>query len=90
MKAYVGFLESDLIYADESRREMETLLADAEKQARILVEFELQEGIMRSRVDRTQLLFDGVVEQLRDLDLASGMRGYIHEILEAPRRGEVA
>jgi polysaccharide biosynthesis transport protein len=25
---------------------------------------------------------------LRELDLASGMRGYIHEILEAPRRGE--
>ena len=88
IKAYVGVLESDLLYADESRREMETLLADAEKQARMLVDFELQEGIMRSRVDRTQLLFDGVVEQLRDLDLASGMRGYIHEILEAPRRGE--
>ncbi|MEJ7591889.1 MAG: polysaccharide biosynthesis tyrosine autokinase [Planctomycetaceae bacterium] len=88
MKAYVGFLESDLVYADESRREMETLLADAEKQARTLVGFELQEGIMRSRIDRTQLLFDGVVEQLRDLDLATGMRGYIHEILEAPRRGE--
>ena len=88
MKAYIGFLENDLISADERRREMETLLADAEKQARTLVEFELQEGILRSRVDRTQLLFDGVVEQLRDLDLASGMRGYIHEILATPRRGE--
>ena len=89
IKTYIGLLESNLTYADESRREMEALLADAEKQARMLVDFELQEGIMRSRVDRTQLLFDGVVEQLRDLDLASGMRGYIHEILEAPRRGEV-
>ena len=89
IKTYIGLLESNLTYADESRREMEALLADAEKQARMLVNFELQEGIMRSRVDRTQLLFDGVVEQLRDLDLASGMRGYIHEILEAPRRGEV-
>ena len=88
MKTYVGFLENDLISTDERRKEMETLLADAEKQARILVEYELQEGIMRSRVDRTQLLFDGIIEQLRDLDLASGMRGYIHELLEAPRRGE--
>ena len=88
MKAYVGFLENDLISANERRTEMETLLADAEKQARTLVEFELQEGILRSRVDRTQLLFDGVVEQLRDLDLATGMQGYIHELLEAPRLGE--
>jgi succinoglycan biosynthesis transport protein ExoP len=88
MKAYVGFLENEILSEDEQRKEMETLLSDAEKQARTLVEFELQEGIMRSRVDRTQLLFDGVVEQLRDLDLAAGMRGYIHEILEAPRRGE--
>lgn len=88
LKAYIGFLESDLVYTNETRTEMETLQADAEKQARLHVDFELQEGIMKSRVDRTQLLFDGVVEQLRDLDLASGMRGYIHEILEAPRRGE--
>lgn len=88
MKAYIGFMENDVISADERKSEMETLLADAEKQARTLVEFELKEGIMRSRVERTQLLFDGVVEQLRDLDLAAGMRGYVHELLESPRRGE--
>ena len=88
IRTYVGFLENDLISATERRSEMQTLLTDAEKQARMLVEFELKEGILRSRVERTQLLFDGVVEQLRDLDLASGMQGYIHELLETPRLGE--
>lgn len=88
LKTYVGFLENDLISADERRIEMETLLADTEKQAKMLVEFELKEGILRSRIERTQLLFDGVVEQLRDLDLATGMQGYIHELLETPRVGE--
>ena len=88
LRTYVGFLDNDLISANERRIEMETLLADAEKQARMLVEFELKEGILRSRVDRIQLLFDGVVEQLRDLDLATGMQGYIHELLETPRVGE--
>jgi succinoglycan biosynthesis transport protein ExoP len=67
---------------------MTALLKDAEKQARMLVEFELQEGILRARVDRTQLLFDGVIEQLRDLDMVAGMQGYVHELLEAPRIGE--
>ena len=66
---------------------MTLLKEDAEKQARVLVEFELKEGILKSRIDRTQLLFDGLVEQLRGLDLAAGMQGYIHELLESPRKG---
>jgi len=87
IRTYVGFLENDLISANERRTEMQVLLKDAEKQARTLVEFELQEGILRARVDRTQLLFDGVIEQLRDLDMVAGMQGYIHELLEIPRTG---
>jgi capsular exopolysaccharide synthesis family protein len=88
LKAYIGFLENDINECNKSRTEMQAMLADAESQARTLVEFELQEGILRSRVDRTQQLFDGLVEQLRELDMASGMRGFIHEVLESPRRGE--
>ncbi len=88
LKAYVAFIESDITAISERRRELGLLKADAESQARVLVEFELKEGIMKSRVDRTQALFDGLVEQLRGLDLASGMHGYIHELLESPRKGE--
>jgi len=51
------------------------------------VEFEIKEGILKSRLERTQSLFDGLVEQLRELDLASGMHGYIHELLATPRLG---
>lgn len=88
LKAYVAFLASDITAISERRTELGILLADAEKQARVLVEFELKEGILKSRLERTQALFDGLVEQLRELDLASGMHGYIHELLEAPRMGE--
>ncbi|MEZ6062256.1 MAG: polysaccharide biosynthesis tyrosine autokinase [Planctomycetaceae bacterium] len=88
LRAYTGFLVSELASVQDQRRELETLAADAEEQARKLVEFELEEGILRSRVERTQQLFDGLVEQLRDLDMASGMQGYVHELLEVPRRGE--
>ncbi|MBL8811930.1 MAG: polysaccharide biosynthesis tyrosine autokinase [Planctomycetaceae bacterium] len=87
LKAYVAFLESDQTSIEDRRRELKLLIADAEKQSRVLVEFELKEGILRSRLERTQALFDGLVEQLRGLDLASGMQGYIHELLEAPRPG---
>lgn len=87
LRAYIAFLESDITAVSERRNELSLLKEDAERQARILVEFELKEGILKSRVDRTQLLFDGLVEQLRGLDLAAGMQGYIHELLESPRKG---
>ena len=87
LRAYIAFLESDIIAVAERRNELTLLKEDAEKQARVLVEFELKEGILKSRIDRTQLLFDGLVEQLRGLDLAAGMQGYIHELLESPRKG---
>lgn len=88
LSAYIAFLESDLADVAETRVELGLLKEDADRQARVLVEFELKEGILKSKVDRTQSLFDGLVEQLRGLDLATGMHGYIHELLEAPRKGE--
>jgi capsular exopolysaccharide synthesis family protein len=88
LRAYVAFLESDITAVSERRSELTLLKEDSERQARMLVEFELKEGILKSRVDRTQSLFDGLVEQLRSLDLATGMHGYVHELLEAPRKGE--
>ncbi len=88
LSAYIAFLENDVTAIGERRNELALLKDDAEKQARVLVEYELKEGIIKSRVDRTQTLFDGLVEQLRGLDLASGMHGYIHELLESPRKGE--
>ena len=87
LRAYIAFLESELTAIGERRTELNALRLDAETQARQLVKFELEEGVLKSRVDRTQLLFDGLVEQLRELDLASGMHGYIHELLEKPRKG---
>ena len=88
LKAYIAFLESDQTAMAERREELTILLADAEKQARVLVEFELKDGILESRINRTQTLFDGLVDQLRDLDLAAGMDGFMHEPLELPRDGK--
>lgn len=88
LKAYIAFLESDQTAMAERRQELAILLADAEKQARVLVEFELRDGILQSKIDRTQTLFDGLVDQLRELDLAAGMDGFMHEPLELPRDGK--
>lgn len=88
LSAYISFLQKDVAEIAETRSELTIKMADAEKLARALVEYELKEGMIKSRVDRTQTLFDGLVEQLRGLDVASGMHGFVHELLESPRKGE--
>lgn len=88
LNAYVGFLENDLAAIEERRTELKTLAVDAESQAKALVEFELKDKVLQTAIQRKQLLYDSIVEQIRDLDTASGMSGYIHELLEAPEYGE--
>lgn len=85
--AYIGFLQSELASISERRTELEARIAHAESRARDLVDFELQEELLKSRIDRSQQLFDGLVEQLRSLDVAGSVDGYLHEIIETPRMG---
>lgn len=87
LDAYIGFLKSEIQANAERKAELTARVENAEKRARSLVDFEMQDEILRSRIDRNQQLFDGLVEQLRTLNLASGVDGYIHEILEEPRLG---
>ena len=88
LKAYVGFLNHDLATFAEQRKELEVLAEDAEKKAKELIEFELTDLVLRKKIERQEALFDGVVQQLRDLDTASGLSGYLYEFLEVPQLGE--
>ena len=87
LDAYIGFLKSEQSSVQEQNRELTGRLTNAEKRARSLVDFELEHDVLRSRIDRNQLLFEGLVEQLRKLNMARSIDGYIHEILEEPRPG---
>ena len=88
LKAYVGFLEHDLAALNEQRKELTYLAADAETKAKELIEYELQDMVLQKQIERQEALFDGLVQQLRDLDTASGLSGYLYEFLEIPRLGE--
>ncbi len=87
LKAYVGFLQHDLATLAERRKELTFLAADAETKAKELIEYELTEMVLQKKILRQEALFDGVVQQLRDLDTASGLSGYLYEFLEVPRLG---
>ncbi|MEM6468890.1 MAG: polysaccharide biosynthesis tyrosine autokinase [Planctomycetota bacterium] len=88
LNAYVGFLQNDLAAFAERRKELEFLSADAEKKAKELIEYELRDLVLQKNIDRQEALFDGIVQQLRDLNTASSLSGYLYEFLEVPRLGE--
>ncbi|WDQ17500.1 polysaccharide biosynthesis tyrosine autokinase [Rhodopirellula sp. P2] len=88
LKAYVGFLQHDLAALSERRKELTYLAADAETKAKELIEYELTDMILQKKIGRQEALFEGVVQQLRALDTASGLTGYLYEFLAVPRTGE--
>lgn len=88
LKAYVGFLNHDLAALSERRKELTYLAADAETKAKELIEYELTDMILQKKIGRQEDLFEGVVQQLRELDTASGLTGYLYEFLAVPRTGE--
>ncbi|TWU07548.1 polysaccharide biosynthesis tyrosine autokinase [Stieleria varia] len=87
LKAYIGFVNHDIAALGERRKELIFLSEDAETKAKELIDYELQDMVMLKKIDRQEALFEGVVSQLRDLDTASGLSGYLYEFLELPRIG---
>lgn len=88
LKAYIGFLNHDLAALAERRDELTFLASDAETKAKELIEYELEDTVLQAKIERQEALFDGIVQQLRDLDTASSLSGYLYEFLEVPRLGE--
>ena len=88
LKAYTGFLNHDLAALAERRKELQYLASDAETKAKELIEYELNDLVLQKNIERQEALFDGIVAQLRELDTASSLSGYLYEFLEIPRLGE--
>jgi len=87
LEIYVGFLQHDLATLEERKKELASLSSIAEEEAKALTEFEMNDKKLQGEIERKQQLFDGIVDQLRELDTASGLSGYIQELLESPRLG---
>src|SRR5690606_17579793 len=89
MQAYVGFLRNDMDAYEQRRNELLVMAAEAEEQSKQLIEFELRDRMMQAEINRKQSLYNGIMDQLRNLDTATGLSGFIHEVLDAPREGEI-
>jgi len=89
MQAYTGFLKQDLAASEDRRNELLSMAQIAEDQSKQLIEFELRDKLLATEITRKQTLYDGIVDQVRKLDTATGLSGYVHEILDSPRDGEI-
>ncbi|MEM9826793.1 MAG: polysaccharide biosynthesis tyrosine autokinase [Planctomycetota bacterium] len=88
LKAYIGFLEHDLVALFERRAELEVLAKDSEKKAKELIEYELRDLVLQKKIRRQESLFDGIVTQLQEMDTVNGLGGYLYEFLDIPRLGK--
>ena len=87
LQAYVGFLEHDLASFKERKVELRRLSADAEAKAKQLIAFEMEDRQLQSAIERKQEMYDGIVDQLRNLDMAASFSGFVHQLLDAPQKG---
>ena len=89
LRAYVGFLTNDLATLENRREELQTLTAEADRQARTLIAVELNDQVLQQRVVRQQALYEQMVSQMMALDTAGGLAGYTYDFIEVPREGQI-
>ncbi len=87
LRAYVGFLTNDLATLQNRRQELQTLVDEAEKQARTLIAIELNDQVLQQRVERQRELYNQTVTQMMTLNTAGGLAGYSYDFIEVPRSG---
>ncbi len=88
MLAYVKMLDKDLVTMKKRQADIENQMKIAEKQAKELVTFELQNETMVRARDHREALYDSVLERLREINMQGASSEMIHEVLDEPEVGE--
>jgi polysaccharide biosynthesis transport protein len=87
--AYVQLLKNDVMDLDKKQQQLMNQSVQAEKEARALIDFELEGEILKEKVDDLRLLYEATIDKLRDINLVSGYGGLISESLESPQIGKL-
>jgi uncharacterized protein involved in exopolysaccharide biosynthesis len=88
LRAYARLLEHDLVELKVRREELQGL-ADAELDAaRELASAELRGESLRREIERSQELYDTVVNRLREMNLIKDYGGYITEVIAPMQPGQ--
>ena len=81
LKAYFGLLRHDLSELGKREKQLVELAQQEEEAAKKLVVYELRGEIMQNELARKQILYDTVIERLREIKLIKDYGGYITEMI---------
>ena len=86
---YMGTLDQQITLLGKQRRDLETLAATAENNAKLLRGEEHQRANFRRQIEREQSLLDDVQQQMRDTELPTNMGGVTATVLTEARHGSL-
>lgn len=87
--AYVQLLKTDLATLNMREEALQALAETEAEEARKMVKIEVNGEMLRKQLDRKQELYNDVLERLRELNLVRDSGGFVNELIEKPRLGEL-
>jgi Mrp family chromosome partitioning ATPase len=88
MEAYVQLLRHDRSELERRSEQLETLVKHEQQEAKDLVSYELRGNTLRRDMERTQALYDAVVDRLREINLIKDYGGVVTEAISPVKPGE--
>lgn len=89
LAVYMDMLRQELLFADETERELAAYAAREESGAKSLRDFVHQRRNFERRIERETSIFEDVQQQMRDTQLPTNMGGVTASVLTAARHGEL-
>jgi succinoglycan biosynthesis transport protein ExoP len=87
LAAYKAALKSDVGVMKERLSELNSMASQEEAKSKELVNFDLNENIIGSRIERKQRLYDAVVSRLHNVNLQGSYGSFINEVLIPAKTG---
>jgi capsular exopolysaccharide synthesis family protein len=87
--AYRALLQHDFNSIERQERENLALIAGETKKAKTLVSYELREETLRQDLERTQGLYDAVLDRLREINLLKDYGGFLTKTISPVELGEL-
>ena len=88
MAAYVSLLDNDVLALEKRKKDLLNQISEAELAAKALVSVELEDEALVRELDRHEVLYNSVVERLRDINMQQDSSALIQEEIAAPEIGE--
>lgn len=84
---YIDSLRHEIGALQAKQKELDTLFEQERTAAKSLLSYEIQDETHRNDIQRTQLLFNGVVKRLEEMSLVKNYGGYKTSVISAPAMG---